>query len=152
MQKDRAYYDVGFGSATGLMPDGIVHRHRRNHMIKSLSVRLTVDLDKVICMKVAQLATRIRVHAASRQLLNLSDAYRSLGHDIMSALFFGQADNCLASPDFAHDMHQMSRGLFRFLDIVRQFPFLPSVLNVFPDSIARELVPSLRYTTVRRCS
>lgn len=130
------------------MPDGSVHKHRRHHMLKSLSGQLTKQLDRVISLKAIQLSARIQEHTISGQALNLSDAYRSLGHDIMSALFFGQADDLLASPEFAHDLHQMSRGLFRFLDTVRQFPFLPSVLKVVPNGAASMLVPSLQYTAV----
>lgn len=118
-------------------------------MLKSLSAQLTKHLDRVISLKAIQLSARIDEHAISGEPLNLSDAYRSLGHDIMSALFFGQADNLLASPDFAHDLHQMSRGLFRFLDAVRHFPFLLSVLKVVPNGAAGTLVPSLQYTAVR---
>jgi hypothetical protein len=101
------------------MPDGKLHNHRRKHMIKSLSMQVTGHLDTVIRSKADQLAARVKEHAVSGNTLNLSHTYRSLGHDIMSALFFGHGDDCLASPDFSHDLHMMSRGLFRFLDLVR---------------------------------
>jgi hypothetical protein len=105
--KDRDYYDVGFGFATGLMPDGKLHKHRRNHMIKSLSTQVTGHLDTVIRSKIDQLSARAKEHTVSGNPLNLSDAYRSLGHDIIWALFFGHGDNCLASPNFLPAHHEL---------------------------------------------
>lgn len=150
--KDRDYYEVGFGSATGLMPDGKLHKHRRKHMIKSLSMQVIGHLDAVIRLKADQLSARAKEHAISNNPLNLSDAYRSLGHDIMTALFFGHGDDCLASPNFSHDLHMMSRGLFRFLDLVHQFRFLPRVLKIVPAATICKLIPSMRYSAVRQSS
>jgi hypothetical protein len=148
--EDRSYYNVGLDSATGLIPDGKIHRHRRSHMITLLSAKLESHLDTVIRRTSSQLTARAREHAVSNQPLNLLDAYRSLGHDIMSALFFGNDDNCLSSPNFAHELHQMCRGLFCFLSVVRQFPFLPSALKLLPHHAVRKFVPVLRYNRVRR--
>ena len=89
-----------------------------------------------------------RLHNSQRDMLNASDAFRSVSRDLLSTIFIGKSEDLLSTPDMGHGALKLCRALFQLAAWHRQFPFLGPLAKGTSDYIISRVVPHLPFERV----
>ena len=146
LKKDNWMYNVGLPGATGLIVEEKKHRHHRAALATAVQPKLVNDVPYLTQILVEQLIHRL--HKSQRDIFNASDAFRSVSRDLLSAIFIGQSEDLLSTPDLGHAALKLSRALFQLAAWYRQFPFLGPLAKGTPDCIIGRVVPHLPFERV----
>jgi hypothetical protein len=145
LRKDPWYYNMGAPGAVFLTTDRAKHKARRDELSPYLNVKMAQEIPEVIRRKVDQLCSILRISREQNLELNLSDAFRSLGHDIVTPPLLGNYEELLGQEDLGHNFLP-NRELFRLASISRMFPRTAIYLPYFiPKWVSERHVPILRF-------
>ncbi|OAA74841.1 Cytochrome P450 [Akanthomyces lecanii RCEF 1005] len=136
------WYYRSFGSAQSTNttePDQLHRVHRQALQVWFSSQNVTKNIPKVQDT-VEQLHDRLA--SSFGQVINLSDAYRSLALDVTTAFAFQRPFGGLADPNFSKDFNQAIRSYGRIGLLNRHFFGIPSwILQSLPDAISNKISP-----------
>ncbi|KAF2664973.1 cytochrome P450 [Microthyrium microscopicum] len=149
IRKDPWYYNMGAPGAVFLTTDPTVHKARREELKPHMNGQLAQATPKLLQRKSDELCAILRSYSISSQPINLSDAYRSLGHDLIAPALLGEDyEQLLSQKDLGHNLLP-NRELFRLASISRMFPTVAKVVPyLISSSMQEKYVPVLRFGTL----
>jgi hypothetical protein len=145
---------VGLSGATGLLTKEDQHQIHRAALASAINSKFAKGIPDLIHTRVENLMQRIMTFGKDQGSVNISDAFRSLSHEVMSSIFVGSSEDSeslLNRPDLGHSALKTYRALFQCAAWHRQFPFLGPLVKTMPDWVVKHIVPYLLFERVCKC-
>jgi cytochrome P450 len=162
---DPEYYDELYGSSTqkrdkysrwvvlSASPgasfatvDHAHHRLRRGALNPFFSKRSVMQLEPLIQEKIDKLSKRFDEAAESGQTMRADIAFTALTMDIISQYSFAADGNFLGMLDFNVAWKETLLSSFEGAAMVRQFPWIVSIMSRIPPKIVMTFMPKMRLT------
>ncbi|RDW77525.1 hypothetical protein BP6252_05578 [Coleophoma cylindrospora] len=123
-----------------------VHRLRRAAINPFFSKKSIVAIEPIILTQISSLSSLFRGYLASGKTLDLRVAYSSLTLDIISAYCFGESWNCLKDEAKGEEWKTTLDVIFENSNLGMHFPWLLTLINMLPDSLANPVIRHHRNT------
>jgi hypothetical protein len=116
-----------------------LHRLRRAPLNNFFSKRAVADLEPLIKEKVEKLASRFQRAKGTGEVIRADCAFMAVTMDVICSYCFGVDRNYLDRDNFGQEWKETINGAWSKGAVMRQFPWMASVMRVFPRSLARRL-------------
>ncbi|KAF2143970.1 uncharacterized protein K452DRAFT_246052 [Aplosporella prunicola CBS 121167] len=152
LDKDPTYYGLDAGNCTAFSTVAHdVHRRRRGAFSKFFSAGNVAKLEPQVQQKLNQLLGRIEELGKAGQVVDLSNAFRSLSMDVISIFTEPQPRDNLSAPDFSKPLHDCLRVLSGTFIWQRMVPALQT-LDAIPRFVWTFINPSVNVLYDKRDS
>ncbi|TVY65505.1 Cytochrome P450 monooxygenase sdnE [Lachnellula suecica] len=119
------------------------HKMRRSALNPFFSTKAVTELEPVLKSKVELLASRFQQAQMTGEVIRLDAAFMALTFDIICQYSFANGSNMLAKDDFNLAWKELLITLFEGGALLRQFPYLNSIMKAVPDGMMRAMIPSM---------
>lgn len=126
------------------------HRIRRSALSPFFSKRSVMEYSGSIQLCVEKLCTRLEEFCASQRPVNLYVALSALTIDVISLYCYGKAYDSLGKPDFDAELEKNMSSAGELALLLRQCPWIFTLANLLPYSIAIRLDPKVKGMINRR--
>ncbi|THC99244.1 hypothetical protein EYZ11_001243 [Aspergillus tanneri] len=136
-----------FNNSTGTFPTPKheIHRHRRAALNPFFSKRTIATAAPMMQDQLTKLCNRLRrEYQGTGKVLRLDWMWGCIASDIVVRYCFDRGYGFLEAPDFESPFIQALFDLLNDVHLVTQFPWIATVFNALPESIAEALQPGLR--------
>lgn len=116
-----------------------LHRLRRAPLNPFFSKRAVTALEPLIREKVETLSSRFSQARETGQVIRLDCAFMALTMDVICSYCFGTDRRYLASDDLGLEWKKTINGAWQKGAVMRQFPWIASVMRAFPRPLARRM-------------
>lgn len=120
------------------------HRLRRGALNSFFSKRAVTQLEPVIQGKVDKLCRRFGGVLKSGEVVRADAAFVALTMDVISRYSFAGDDDYLSEPDFKLAWKETLEGALESGALLRQFPWMASLMTLMPESWVAKMNPSLK--------
>jgi cytochrome P450 len=112
---------------------------------QAFSHRAVIALEYTIQQNVDKLFSSLEKNNNSPDSsVDMAPAYRSLTTDVITSYSFAENTNTLDVPNFVHPIIQDVEETFQMWWISRHFPFVTSLMDIFPSKFMAWLLPKFR--------
>ncbi|KAE9368851.1 cytochrome P450 [Stipitochalara longipes BDJ] len=146
-KRDKYSKWVDLGATPGASFSTVGHEHhrlRRGALNSFFSKRAVTQLEPVIQEKVAKLCARLGSVRGTGEVVRVDAAFTALTMDVISQYSFARDDDYLSEPDFKLKWKETLVGAFESGALLRQFPWMLTIMNLFPDSWVATMNPSMK--------
>ncbi|KAN0093577.1 cytochrome P450 [Hyaloscypha variabilis] len=146
-KRDKYARWVDLGATPGASFSTVGHEHhrlRRGALNAFFSKRAVVALEPVIQGKVGRLLGRFGGVMGTGEVVRVDAAFTALTMDVISQYSFARDDDYLSEPDFKLQWKETLIGAFEGGALLRQFPWMLRVMNLFPDAWVAWMNPSMK--------
>jgi len=123
-----------------------LHRVRRGSLNPFFSTRSVKQLEPMIQEKVEKLAERFSHAAETGEIIRADAAFTALTMDVISQYAFAADGDFLSKPDFMLAWKETLISAFEGAALVRQFPWMISIMNSLPPAWAMRIMPNMQLT------
>ena len=141
---------MGNNRASGTTSKHDLHKLRRSALNTLFSKRSIVNFQPVIREKVEILCRKFTQYKEAGRILPIKNAFSAFAGDVICQYSFGLCYDHLESPNFEENFHDAFMAVCAFSNTVLQFPWILSLLNMLPDSVAEKMNPPLHMLLVLR--
>jgi cytochrome P450 len=133
---------LGVSSSMGGAIGHDLHRRRREPLNPFFSQASVLRHENLIREKVQRMATSwLEQAAASNTIVNVSDMFFALTHDIVMSYCFGHDLGLLDIHAQAGEMRRNILGVLRGIKVNLQFPWIRDTMRRLPRAIAAQMAP-----------
>lgn len=135
----RAFGDNGAAVGTASWEK---HRARRGAMARFFSTANVAKLEPKVLGRVQKLLDRVEEHRQTGTVVDISNAYRCLATDVISAYAAPHSRDFLSTPDFSAAFNRVLRDFSEFMLWHRHIPIVFPVMNAIPKSVIAKMDPT----------